>query len=89
MGFIWMLIVGLIAGALAKLVMPGKQGGGIIVTMLLGIVGSFVAGALGRAVGWYHSPDQGPGIIASAVGAFIVLAIYGVVTRRGGMLHHH
>jgi uncharacterized membrane protein YeaQ/YmgE (transglycosylase-associated protein family) len=89
MGFIWMLIVGLVAGALAKLVMPGKQGGGIIMTMLLGIVGSFVAGAFGRAVGWYHSPEHGPGIIASAIGAFVVLAIYGVVTRRGSMLHHH
>lgn len=88
MSFIWMLIVGLIAGALAKLVMPGKQGGGIIATMLLGIVGAFVAGVIGRAVGWYHAPDQGPGIIASAVGAFIVLAIYGMVTRRGGLLHH-
>jgi uncharacterized membrane protein YeaQ/YmgE (transglycosylase-associated protein family) len=75
MGFIWMLIVGLIAGALAKLVMPGRQGGGIILTMLLGVVGAFVAGALGRAAGWYHSPDQGPGIIASTVGALIVLGL--------------
>ena len=88
MSFIWMLIVGLIAGALAKLFMPGRQGGGIIMTMLLGIVGSFVAGAIGRAVGWYRDADQGPGIIASTVGAFIVLAIYGMVTRRRGILHH-
>ena len=88
MGFIWMLIVGLIAGALAKLIMPGKQGGGIIVTMLLGVVGSFVAGALGRAVGWYRSPDQGPGIIAATVGALVVLAIYGMVTHRRGLMHH-
>ena len=51
MGFIWMLIVGLIAGALAKLVMPGKQGGGIIATMLLGIVGTFVAGIIASAIG--------------------------------------
>ena len=88
MSFIWMLIVGLIAGALAKLVMPGKQGGGIIVTMLLGVVGSFVAGAIGRAVGWYHGPDQGPGIIASTIGALIVLAVYGAITRRRGLIHH-
>lgn len=88
MSFIWMLIIGLIAGALAKLIMPGKQGGGILVTMLLGIVGSFVAGALGRAVGWYRDADQGPGIIASTVGALIVLAIYGAVTRRRSLLHH-
>jgi len=82
MGFIWMLIVGLIAGALAKLVMPGRQGGGIIVTMLLGIVGALVAGVIGRAVGWYHAPGQGPGIIASTIGALVILAIYGAVTRR-------
>ncbi|HEX4339726.1 MAG TPA: GlsB/YeaQ/YmgE family stress response membrane protein [Polyangiaceae bacterium] len=86
MGFIWMLIVGLIAGALAKLVMPGRQGGGIVLTMLLGVVGAFVAGALGRAAGWYHDPGDGPGIIASTVGALLVLAIYGMVTRRRGLL---
>jgi uncharacterized membrane protein YeaQ/YmgE (transglycosylase-associated protein family) len=82
-----MLIVGLIAGALAKLVMPGRQGGGIVLTMLLGIVGAFVAGALGRAAGWYHTGDAGPGIIASTVGALLVLAVYGMVTRRRGLLH--
>ncbi len=87
MGFIGMLIVGLIAGALAKLVMPGRQGGGIILTMLLGIVGAFVAGTLGRAAGWYHSPNDGPGIIASTVGALVVLAIYGMVTRRRGLFN--
>ena len=84
---IWMLIVGLIAGALAKLLMPGRQGGGIIVTMLLGVVGAFVAGALGRAAGWYHGSDEGPGIIAATVGALLVLAIYGAITRRRGLLH--
>ena len=88
MGFIWMLIVGLVAGALAKLVMPGKQGGGIIVTMLLGVVGAFIAGAIGRAVGWYHSPDEGPGIIAATVGALLVLAVYGMVTHRRDLMHH-
>ena len=88
MGFIWMLIVGLVAGALAKLVMPGRQGGGIIVTMLLGVVGAFVAGAIGRAVGWYHSPDEGPGIIAATVGAILVLAVYGMATHRRGLMHH-
>jgi uncharacterized membrane protein YeaQ/YmgE (transglycosylase-associated protein family) len=87
MGFIWMMIVGLIAGALAKLVMPGKQGGGIIVTMLLGVVGAFVAGALGRAAGWYHSPDEAPGILAATVGALLILAVYGALTRRRGLLH--
>jgi len=84
---IWMLIVGLIAGALAKLLMPGRQGGGIIVTMLLGVVGAFVAGALGRAAGWYHGADEGPGIIAATIGALVVLAIYGAITRRRGLLN--
>ena len=87
MGFIWMLIIGLIAGALAKLVMPGRQGGGIIITMLLGIAGALVAGALGHAVGWYRSPDEGPGILAATVGALIVLIAYGAITRRRGLLH--
>jgi uncharacterized membrane protein YeaQ/YmgE (transglycosylase-associated protein family) len=84
---IWMLIVGLVAGALAKFLMPGRQGGGIIVTMLLGVVGAFVAGALGRAAGWYHGSDEGPGIIAATIGALVVLAIYGAVTRRRGLIH--
>jgi uncharacterized membrane protein YeaQ/YmgE (transglycosylase-associated protein family) len=87
MSFIWMLIVGLVAGALAKLIMPGRQGGGIILTMLLGIVGAFVAGALGRAAGWYHGTDEGPGIIASTVGALLVLAVYGIATRRRGLFN--
>ena len=80
-----MLIVGLIVGALAKLFMPGKDPGGIIVTMLLGIAGSFVAGFLGRAIGWYRDPASGPGIIASIIGAMILLALYRLVIGR----RHH
>src|SRR4051794_19767513 len=82
MHIIAMLIIGLIVGALAKLLMPGKDPGGIIVTMLLGIAGSFVAGFLGRAVGLYREPASGPGIIASIIGAMILLAIYRVVIGR-------
>lgn len=81
MGFLWTLIIGLIAGALAKLVLPGRQGGGIIVTMLLGVVGAFVATFLGQALGWY-GPNEGAGLIGSVVGAVIVLLIWGAVTRR-------
>jgi uncharacterized membrane protein YeaQ/YmgE (transglycosylase-associated protein family) len=81
MHIIGMLVVGLIVGALAKLFMPGKDPGGIIVTMLLGIAGSFVAGFLGRAVGWYRDPGSSPGIIASIIGAMILLAIYRVIVR--------
>ena len=77
-----MFIIGLIVGALAKLFMPGKDPGGIIVTALLGIAGSFVAGFLGRALGLYRDPTSGPGIIASIIGAMILLAIYRVIIGR-------
>ena len=60
-----MLIIGLVVGAIAKLLMPGKDPGGFIVTMLIGIAGALLAGMLGRALGWYESPGEGPGIIAS------------------------
>ena len=84
MHFIWMLIVGLVVGALAKLIMPGKDPGGIIVTMLLGIAGSFIAGLIGRAVGWY-AEGQSAGFIASVIGAIVLLAIYRlIVGPRGG-----
>jgi uncharacterized membrane protein YeaQ/YmgE (transglycosylase-associated protein family) len=82
MHVIAMLIVGLIAGALAKLIMPGRHSHSIISTMLVGVVGAFVAGFIGRAVGWYETPGDGPGIIASTVGAIIVLAIYHLVMRN-------
>jgi uncharacterized membrane protein YeaQ/YmgE (transglycosylase-associated protein family) len=82
MSIIWTLIIGLVVGALAKLIMPGRDPGGIIVTMLLGIAGSLVAGFLGRALGWYRSTGSGPGIIASVIGAMILLAIYRVAISR-------
>ena len=75
------LIVGLIVGALAKLVMPGRDPGGLIITMALGIAGAFIAGALGRSLGWYQL-GEGPGIIASVVGAVILLALYRMIARR-------
>jgi uncharacterized membrane protein YeaQ/YmgE (transglycosylase-associated protein family) len=81
MQFLWMIVVGLIVGALAKLIMPGHDPGGIIVTILLGIGGSLVAGFLGRAVGWYR-PGDPVGFIASIVGAIIILAIYRFIVGR-------
>jgi uncharacterized membrane protein YeaQ/YmgE (transglycosylase-associated protein family) len=85
MHILWMLIVGLVVGAIAKLIMPGRDPGGIIVTILLGVAGSFVAGFLGRALGIYRDSASGPGIIASIVGALILLGIYrAIVGRRGG-----
>jgi len=82
MGLIATLIVGLIVGAIAKLLMPGRDPGGIIVTILLGIAGSFVAAFLGRAIGWYQDPGSGPGIIASVIGAMILLFLYRVIVGR-------
>ncbi len=77
------IVIGLIVGALAKLIMPGKDPGGIIVTILLGIVGSLVATFLGRAAGWY-APGQGAGFIASLLGAILLLWIYRLVVARRG-----
>ena len=76
---IWALIIGLIVGAVAKLLMPGKDPGGAIVTMILGVVGAMVAHWIGLAAGWY-TQDQAPGFIASVLGSIIVLAIYRAVT---------
>lgn len=75
MTLLWMCIIGLVAGALAKLIMPGKDPGGIFVTMLLGIAGSLVAGFLGRALGLYES-GQGAGLIMSILGAILLLIVY-------------
>lgn len=80
MHWLWVAIIGLIIGAIAKFIMPGKDPGGIIVTMLLGIAGSLLAGWLGRAVGWYRE-DQAAGFIASVIGAIILLAIYRMFKR--------
>jgi uncharacterized membrane protein YeaQ/YmgE (transglycosylase-associated protein family) len=78
-----MLLIGLIVGALAKLIMPGRDPGGIFVTMLLGIAGAVVAGFLGRVIGLYR-PGQRAGFIMSTVGAILLLAFYRLVTHR----HH-
>ena len=75
------LIVGLVVGALAKLVMPGRDPGGILITILLGSAGSFVAGMLGHALGWYEV-GEGPGILASIIGSIILLAIYRMVIAK-------
>lgn len=75
------IIIGGIAGAIAKFIMPGRDGGGIIVTIILGIVGALVATFLGQALGWY-APGQSTGFIGSIVGAIIVLFVYRLVTGR-------
>jgi uncharacterized membrane protein YeaQ/YmgE (transglycosylase-associated protein family) len=84
MHFIWMIVVGLIVGALAKLIMPGHDPGGVIVTILLGIAGSVVAGFIGRAIGWYREGEPA-GFITSVIGAVILLGIYrAIIGRRAG-----
>ena len=79
--FIWALIIGGIAGAVAKMIMPGRDPGGFIVTILLGIAGSEVATFLGRALGWYND-QQGARFIGSVVGAIIILAVYRFFVAR-------
>jgi uncharacterized membrane protein YeaQ/YmgE (transglycosylase-associated protein family) len=75
------VVFGLIVGALAKLVMPGKDPGGIIVTMLLGVAGSVVGGFLGRLIGMYGAGDRA-GFIMSTLGAIAILTAYRMITRR-------
>jgi len=81
MQIITTLLIGLIVGALAKLVMPGKDPGGILITIVLGIAGAFVARLIGRAAGWYEAGDT-PGIILSVAGAVILLAAYRLAIQR-------
>ena len=82
MHFIGILVIGFLAGLIAKLLMPGRDPGGCIVTILLGIAGALLAGFLGRAVGWYGPADQGAGFVAAVVGAFLLLLIYRLILRR-------
>ena len=81
MGILGWIIFGLVVGALAKFLMPGRDGGGIIVTMLLGIVGALVGGFLGRALGLY-GPNEPAGFVGALVGAVVVLLIYRMATGR-------
>lgn len=81
MNILWTLIVGLVVGALAKLIMPGRDPGGIIITMLLGIAGAFVGTMAGRAMGLYRE-GEGAGWILSIIGAIILLAIYRAIAGR-------
>jgi len=80
-GVIGWIIFGLIVGAIAKLLMPGRDPGGWIVTILLGIAGALLGGWLGRAAGWY-GPNDGAGFLMSLVGAIILLAIYRMAFAR-------
>ena len=80
-GLIGTLVIGLIIGAVAKLLMPGRDPGGCLITMLLGIAGALIAGYLGRAIGWYE-PGEPAGFIASVIGAMLILLLYRFFLRR-------
>ena len=83
---LWTLIVGLIVGAIAKLLMPGRDPGGFIITLILGVAGAFIAHFLGVNLGWYQEGEPA-GFIASVIGAVILLAIYRAVSGRRQLTH--
>ena len=83
MHWLWVALIGLIVGALAKLIMPGKDPGGFIVTMLIGIGGSFLGTFIGQAIGWYQE-GQSAGFIVSILGALLLLAAYHFIRKRMG-----
>ena len=80
-GILGWIVIGLLAGGIAKLLMPGKDPGGCIITVLLGVAGALLAGFVGKSLGWYQS-NEGAGFIAAIIGAFILLAIYRLISRR-------
>ena len=83
-GILGWIVIGLLAGGIAKLLMPGRDPGGCIVTILLGIAGALLAGFIGKSVGWYET-NEGAGFLAAIVGAFIILFVYRLIAnRRGG-----
>ena len=83
MGIIWTIIIGFVAGLIARFIHPGtsNEPSGFILTTLLGIVGAFVATFLGQAIGWYRA-GEGAGLIGAVVGAVIVLVVWGMFAGR-------
>ena len=81
MHIIGTIVIGFLAGLIAKFLMPGRDPGGFIITILLGIAGAFVATYLGQAIGWYRA-DEGAGFIGAVVGAIIVLVVYRLIAGR-------
>ncbi|HYE32649.1 MAG TPA: GlsB/YeaQ/YmgE family stress response membrane protein [Methylomirabilota bacterium] len=81
MEILWTLLIGLIVGIVAKMLMPGRDPGGFIITSLLGVAGAFIAHAIGRAMGWYTEGEPA-GFIAAVVGAMLLLGLYRLFTGR-------
>ena len=82
MGIVWTILVGFVIGVIAKFLHPGKDNMGFIATILLGVLGSFLAGIIGQAMGWYQA-GEGAGFIASVVVAIVLLVMYGRVRDKG------
>jgi uncharacterized membrane protein YeaQ/YmgE (transglycosylase-associated protein family) len=80
-GWVMWILIGLVAGAIAKALMPGRDPGGCFVTILIGIAGAVLAGFLGQAVGWYEA-GEGAGFIAAILGAILILFVYRLIARR-------
>jgi uncharacterized membrane protein YeaQ/YmgE (transglycosylase-associated protein family) len=81
LGLLWTALIGLVVGAIAKLLMPGQDPGGIWITMAIGIAGSFLGTWIGRLLGWYQE-GQSAGFFMSLIGALILLAIYHLIKRK-------
>ena len=81
MHILWTILIGFVAGLVAKFLMPGKDGGGFILTTLLGVAGAVVATYLGRLIGWYEEGQTG-GFIAAVVGSVILLAVYRLIKKN-------
>jgi uncharacterized membrane protein YeaQ/YmgE (transglycosylase-associated protein family) len=81
MHILWTILIGLVAGAIAKLIMSGKDPGGLIITVLLGIAGSLIATYLGHLIGWYQA-GQSAGFIGAIVGSILILLIYRLIKRK-------
>ncbi len=80
-GILGWIVIGFLAGAIAKLLMPGKDPGGCLITILLGIAGALLAGFIGKSIGWYNE-GEAAGFLAAIVGAFIILFLYRIIMRR-------
>jgi uncharacterized membrane protein YeaQ/YmgE (transglycosylase-associated protein family) len=80
-GWLAWIVIGLVAGAIAKAITPGRDPGGCLLTILLGIAGALVAGFLGQKLGWYR-PGEGAGFLAAIVGAVLILLVYRLVAGR-------
>ncbi len=83
MSVLWTIIIGFVVGVLAKLLHPGRENMGLIMTALLGIGGALLAGYVGQMIGWYRA-GEGAGFVGSLIGAIVILVIYGMVKRGGG-----